>query len=376
MDSREKLKEEVRSKVMAALPIGFFDEHGPEEVRVHIEELVNSFLPWHKKKLSEDIAEEIISEFVGFGILEPLIADPMISEIMINGYDKIFIEKAGKIEKADMSFKNESDYAAYAQRLVDLTGKRINELEPLTGGRLPDGSRLNVVIPPIVDKEPVVTIRKFWKKIWDLDELVSMGSVPGEMLGFLKESILNRKNILIAGAAGVGKTTLANALATYIPEGERVVVIEDITELFLAQENVVHMETRPANVDGRGEVSLRRLISNALHMRPDRLILGEILGEEALDVLQAMNTGHSGSMCTIHANSIEDALSRLETLVYMGGMSSSNPYVVGRLIGSAVDMLIFMRRDKDGQRLLQDIAEIYWDEKATKLSLKTIYSRA
>jgi len=376
MGSREKLKEEVRNKVMATLPVGFFDEHDPDEVRVYIEELVNSFLPWHKKKLSENIAEEIISEFVGFGILEPLIADTMISEIMINGYDKIFIEKAGKIEKADISFKSELDYAAYAQRLVDLTGKRINELDPLTGGRLPDGSRINVVIPPIVDKEPVVTIRKFWRKIWDLDELVSMGSIPGEMLGFLRESILNRKNVLIAGAAGVGKTTFANALATYIPQDERVIVIEDITELFLAQENVVHMETRPANIDGRGEVSLRRLISNALHMRPDRLILGEILGEEALDVLQAMNTGHSGSMCTIHANSIEDALSRLETLVYMGGMSSANPYVVRRLIGSAVDILIFMHRNTDGQRLLQDIAEIYWDEKAMKLSLNAIYSRA
>ncbi len=373
-NAHDKIKQEVRNKVLASLPIGFFEENDLEDVELYIDDLVKKCLPWHQKKLSEQISKELISEFIGFGILEPLIADPMISEIMINSHERIFIEKNGRIEKSDVRFRDDAHYLSYVYRLVESAGKKLNELEPIAGGRLPDGSRINVVIPPIVNGEPVITIRKFWKYVWDLEELVNMNTISMDMAEFLKNAVKGRQNIFIAGGAGVGKTTLANALAGEIPYEERVVVIEDITEIRMSHENVVYMETRPANLEGKGEVDLRRLVKNALHMRPDRLILGEILGEEALDVLQAMNTGHSGSMSTIHASSSQDALSRLETLVYMGGLSSANPNVVKRLIAASLDLVVFMERQKDGLRLVKEISRVYWNADRSELALESLFS--
>jgi pilus assembly protein CpaF len=289
--------------------------------------------------------------------LEPLIADQLITEIMINGYDKIFVEKSGKLEKSDIVFKGKSHYESYVRKLVESCGKNVNELEPLVNGRLSDNSRINVVIPPIVDSEPVVTIRKFWRKIWWLKDLQSIGALSEESVSFLLQAVKNRKNIIVCGAAGVGKTTMINALAREIPESERVVVIEDVSEIRMYQENVVHMETRPVNVDGRGEVSLRRLVRNALHMRPDRLILGEVLGEEALDVLQAMNTGHDGSLTTVHANSPKDAIARLETLVLMAGMDLPLSAIRNQIC-SAVDVIVQTSRLSDGSRKVVGISEI------------------
>ncbi len=363
----EVLKENIRAKILEVLPINFFEVNDDATISRRISELTWKFLPRHLREQGDKLVKELLQEFLGFGPLEPLIADPLITEIMINGPEKIFIEKDGKLERADIRFKNKEQLMYYIERILTPLGKRITELEPYVDAQLPDGSRVNIVIPPMTRDVPVMTIRKFWAKVWNLQDLVKLETLDNMSAGFLSMVVRKRKNIFVCGGAGVGKTTMVNALAREIPNEERTIVIEDVPEIRMYQDNVVYLQTRMANIEGKGEITLRDLVKNSLHMRPDRIIIGEIRGEEVLDILQAMNTGHEGSMCTIHANSTQDALYRIETLMFLSGVTNISSSAIRRIIGAAVDILIFMRRTKEGKRKIYQISEVILEADTLKV---------
>ncbi len=305
----------------------------------------------------QDLVTQILDDMLGLGPLEPLLADEGISEIMINGPKQIYIENRGKLTLSDVQFRDNAHVLGIATRIVTAIGRRIDESSPLCDARLLDGSRVNIIIPPLAIDGPTITIRKFSKKKITLETMVKFGSVSPEMAKFLRICGRCRLNILISGGTGSGKTTLLNALSQMIDHGERVVTIEDAAELQLQQPHVVRLETRPPNLEGHGEITMRDLLKNALRMRPDRIIVGETRGGEALDMLQAMNTGHDGSMSTVHANRPREALMRLENLV---GMASANlsPRAIRQQIASAVDMIIQVSRMRDGSRRITYITEI------------------
>ncbi len=301
--------------------------------------------------------QEILDEALGYGPLEVLLRDETISEIMVNGPFDIYIERQGKIYKTDVRFLSEEQLRVIIDRILAPLGKRVDDSMPYADARLPDGSRVNVIIPPLALNGSVVTIRKFSKKKLTEDDLIRFGSITPQMVQFLKAAVYVRKNILVSGGTGTGKTTFLNMLSRFIPEGERIVTIEDTAELQLQQEHVVRLESRPPNVEGKGEVTIRDLVKNALRMRPDRIIVGECRGAEALDMLQAMNTGHDGSMTTLHANSPRDALSRLETMVLMAGTELPSK-AIRQQIASAVHLIVQLSRLRDGSRKVVAISEI------------------
>ncbi len=369
----EQLKNEIRMKILNSLPVDFFEVNDDATVERRVSELCRRFLPWGLRKEGDKIVQDLLQEFLGFGPIEPLMADPLITEIMINGPEQVFIEKAGRLEKTNIKFRSEEQLEYYIEKILTPVGKMVNELEPYVDAQLRDGSRINVVIPPISGKYPVVTIRKFWEKVWNLYDLQKMEVMNPTVREFLDNVVKGRRNVIICGGAGAGKTTLLNALARSIPEDERVIVIEEVSEIRMYQENVVYLHTRLGNVEGKGEVTLRKLVRNALHMRPDRIIIGEIMGEEVLDVLQAMNTGHDGSMCTLHANSTEEAVYRLETLSFLSGIPNISADVVRRIIGAAVDVLVFMKRYKNGQRKIAQISEVVLED--NRVVVKDIFRR-
>jgi len=303
------------------------------------------------------IAHEIVDEAIGLGPLERFLADPKVSEIMVNGADQIFVEREGRIGLAPERFTSEDQLRRIIERIVVQVGRRVDEQSPLVDARLLDGSRVNAVIPPIALDGSKLTIRKFSKKKLGVDDLIGFGTMTRQMAQFLQAAILSRKNIVIAGGTGSGKTTLLNILSSYIPGDERIVTIEDSAELQLPQEHVVRLETRPQNIEGRGEVSIRDLVKNSLRMRPDRIVIGECRGGEALDMLQAMNTGHDGSLTTAHANTPRDAISRLETMCLMAGMDLPMR-AIREQIASAVQLVIQQSRLQDGSRKLTYITEI------------------
>jgi pilus assembly protein CpaF len=303
------------------------------------------------------IAHEIVDEAIGLGPLERFLADPKVSEIMVNGADQIFVERGGRIDLAPERFTSEDQLRRIIERIVVQVGRRVDEQSPLVDARLLDGSRVNAVIPPIALDGSKLTIRKFSKKKLGIDDLIGFGTMTRQMAQFLQAAILSRKNIVIAGGTGSGKTTLLNILSSYIPGDERIVTIEDSAELQLPQEHVVRLETRPQNIEGRGEVSIRDLVKNSLRMRPDRIVIGECRGGEALDMLQAMNTGHDGSLTTAHANTPRDAISRLETMCLMAGMDLPMR-AIREQIASAVQLVIQQSRLQDGSRKLTYITEI------------------
>jgi len=305
----------------------------------------------------EELVKQLLDDMLGLGPLEPLLADDTISEIMINGPKRIFIENKGKLVLSDVQFRDNAHVHAVATRIVTAIGRRIDESSPLCDARLLDGSRVNIIIPPLAIDGPTITIRKFSKKKITLDTMQKFGSISPSMAKLLRVCGRCRLNILISGGTGSGKTTLLNALSQMIDHGERVVTIEDAAELQLQQPHVVRLETRPANLEGGGEVTMRDLVKNALRMRPDRIIVGETRGGEALDMLQAMNTGHDGSMSTVHANRPREALMRLENLV---GMASSNlsPRAIRQQISAAVDMIVQVSRMRDGSRRITYITEL------------------
>ena len=305
----------------------------------------------------ERLVEELISEILGLGPIEPLLKDPSVTEVMVNGPDSIYIERKGRLQKTDVRFRNTEHLMHIIDRIVTAVGRRVDESSPMVDARLADGSRVNVIIPPLSLTGPCVTIRKFSKDVLTVDKMIEFGSFDQRMAEFLEDCVKGRLNIVVSGGTGSGKTTLLNVLSSYVPATERIVTLEDSAELQLKQDHVVTLETRPPNIEGEGEVTMRDLVRNALRMRPDRIIVGECRTGEALDVLQAMNTGHDGSMTTAHANSARDALSRLETMVLMSGMELPLRAIRSQ-IASAVDIIVQIARLRDGSRKIINIAEV------------------
>ena len=345
---------------------GMTDDDLREKTSALIEEIIEREF---SKELPKTInrrrlAKEVLDEAIGLGPLEDLIEDPTVTEIMVNSSSDIFIERAGRIEKSPVIFTSDKAVLAAIERIVAPLGRRIDESSPMVDARLADGSRVNAVIPPVALRGPSLSIRKFSKRKLLGDDLLKFGSLNESMLHFLEMAVRERRNIVVTGGTGSGKTTLLNILSNFIPDDERIVTIEDAAELKLSQPNLVAMESRPANLEGKGHISIRDLVRNSLRMRPDRIVVGECRGGEALDMLQAMNTGHEGSLTTAHANSPRDALSRLEVMVMMSSMDL--PMVVVReQIASAIDLIIHQRRFPCGSRKVTHISEITGIESGT-----------
>lgn len=312
-------------------------------------------------KLPEDIKKEIfkqvLNDLLGFGPIQPLLDDPDVSEIMVNGPKKVFIEKKGQLIKSDITFDDDDHVIRIIDRIILPLGRRVDYDSPTVDARLPDGSRVNAVVRPVAIDGPSITIRKFRKDKLKVDDLIQFGSMTQQMADFLQACVKARFNIVISGGTGSGKTTLLNVMSGFIPDNERIITIEDAAELQLQQDHVMRMETKPANSDGMNAVTIRDLVKNSLRMRPDRIVVGEVRGGEALDMLQAMNTGHDGSLTTVHSNSPRDAISRLETLVLMAGMDLPLK-VVRQQISSAIDLIVQQTRLKDGNRKVTAITEV------------------
>jgi len=301
--------------------------------------------------------DQVMAEVLGYGPIEPLLADDTVTEIMVNGPQAIYVERRGKIQKTALTFESEEHLFRIIERIVTPLGRRVDEASPMVDARLPDGSRVNITIPPISLVGPVLTIRKFSRIPFTAEDLRAFGTVTHEFLQFAQACIEARLNIIISGGTGSGKTTLLNVLSAFIPHDERIITIEDAAELQLNQEHVVTLESRPPNIEGRGRITIRDLLINALRMRPDRIIIGEVRGGEALDMLQAMNTGHDGGLNTLHANTARDALRRLETMVLMAGMELPLR-AIREQVASAIDCVIHLARMRDGVRRVVQVAEV------------------
>ena len=305
----------------------------------------------------ERLAQEVLDEVFGLGPLEPLLADPTISDILVNSYKRVYVERKGVLEQTGVQFRNDAHLMGIIDRIVSAIGRRVDESSPMVDARLADGSRVNAIIPPLAVDGPCLSIRRFGRDPLTADDLIANQTLTPRMLELLQGCVKARLNILISGGTGAGKTTFLNVLSSYISNRERIVTIEDAAELQLHQEHVVRLETRPPNIEGSGAVQQRQLVINSLRMRPDRIIVGEVRGEEALDMLQAMNTGHDGSLTTIHANTPRDALSRLETMVAMANLNIPEG-AIRRQISAAIDVVVQVSRLSDGTRKLVSIAEI------------------
>jgi pilus assembly protein CpaF len=305
----------------------------------------------------ERLAGEIGDDILGHGPLERLLADESVTEIMVNGPFDVWVERQGRLYETTVRFTDESHLRRIINKIVAQIGRRIDESSPLVDARLPDGSRVNAVIPPLSLSGPLVTIRKFSKKRYDLTDMIRLATLSTETVEFLQRCVLAELNVLISGGTGSGKTTLLNALSTAIPDSDRIITIEDAAELRLHQRHVLRLEARPKNIEGEGEISIRELVRNSLRMRPDRIIVGEVRGSEALDMLQAMNTGHDGSLCTVHANSPRDALSRIETMVLMAGFDLPMR-AIRQQVASALDLILHLERLEDGSRKVTCITEV------------------
>ena len=309
------------------------------------------------ESLRRQLFQDVLDDLLGYGPIQPLLDDPEVSEVMVNGYNQVYIERKGKLVKTKVTFRDDEHVMRVIERIVFPLGRRIDVENPAVDARLPDGSRVNAVIPPVAIDGPIITIRKFSQEKLTVEQLVQFGSLSEKMAEFLRACVVSKLNIVISGGTGSGKTTLLNVLSGFIPEDERIVTIEDAAELQLRQDHVVRLETQPPNLDGKGEVRIRDLVRNSLRMRPDRIVVGEVRGGEALDMLQAMNTGHDGSLTTLHANSPRDALSRLETMAMMSGLEIPLR-VIREQIASAVDLIVQQSRLKDGSRKVTNITEV------------------
>jgi pilus assembly protein CpaF len=354
------LKARVQNKLLAELDPSM-DVSQTAEIRRTIEELFENILTEEKIIITRPekrrLFEQIVAEILGLGPLEPLLEDETITEIMVNGSKNIYIERKGKIHRESAVFESDDHLMRIIDRIVAPLGRRIDESSPYVDARLPDGSRVNAIIPPICLVGPTLTIRKFAKVPITVEQLVEYGTVTPESIEFLKACVLARINIVISGGTGSGKTTFLNVLSQYIPGDERIITIENAAELQLRQEHVVTLESRPPNIEGRGEVTIQNLVVNALRMRPDRIIVGEIRASEALDMLQAMNTGHEGSMTTAHSNSPRDTLSRIETMTLMAGMDLPIR-AIREQISSALELVVHLERLRDGSRKVTHVTEI------------------
>src|SRR6266700_2178701 len=327
------------------------------ELRIYVGDYVRTEKITLNQREMQAFVEDLVDEMIGFGPIEPLLKDPTITDILINTHKKCFVERFGKLEEPTVHFKDEAHLLRIIHKIVAAVGRRVDESSPTVDARLPDGSRVNVAIRPIAIDGPLVSIRKFSKRPFSMDRLIELGALRIPIAEVLQAAVHGRISMIVSGGTGSGKTTLLNALSSHIPADERIITIEDAAELQLQLPHVGRLETRPPNAEGKGEIRQRELVKNALRMRPDRIIIGECRGEEAFDMLQAMNTGHEGSMTTVHANSPRDAIKRLEQMVGMAGMSIS-PASIRSQIASAIRLLIQLQRLPDGQRRLISIGEI------------------
>lgn len=323
--------------------------------------LINTVLEERKSHLSlvdkQKAAYEVMDEIFGYGPITPLLNDPTVTEVMVNGPQQIYVERSGKIERTDKSFRDDRHILHIIDKIIAPLGRRVDESSPMVDARLPDGSRVNVIIPPLAIKGPTITIRKFSVNPYTLEDLISFGTLNQDLGKLLEACVRGRINIIISGGTGSGKTTFLNMISSFIPHNERIVTIEDAAEITLRQEHVVTLESRPANIEGKGQVTIRDLVVNSLRMRPDRIAVGEVRSGEALDMLQAMNTGHDGSLTTIHANSTRDSLSRLETMVMMSGLELPSR-AIREQIASAIDLIIQTARYNDGTRKVVKVTEV------------------
>jgi pilus assembly protein CpaF len=357
--SRE-LKSRVKNRLIAELDPDM-DLSKTAEVRQRIKTLFDAVVEGENIVLTrverERLFEEVTADIIGFGPIEPLLQDPTVSEVMVNGPNQIYVEQKGKLHLAEVTFDDDDHVRRIIDRIVSPLGRHVDESSPLCDARLPDGSRVNIVIPPVSLVGPTITIRKFSKTPLGIDDLIRFGSMTPEIAEFLRACVLSRLNIVVSGGTGSGKTTLLNVLSSFIPDEERIITVEDAAELQLRQDHVVRLEARPANIEGKGAITIRDLVINCLRMRPERIVVGECRGREALDMLQAMNTGHDGSLTTGHANTPRDMLARLETMVLMAGMDLP-VRAIREQIASAVDLIVQQSRIRDGSRKIVAITEV------------------
>jgi len=350
---------EVRSSIRRRLLDELVSQEGAggTDLERRVEEaLLAEGCLWPRRMVCQ-LARELSDELYGLGPLEVLLRDPQISEIMVNGPEEVYVERSGRIEPLELDIGTDARVVALVRRAIGPLNLRLDETSPMVDARLPDGSRLNAVIPPLCLNGPAVTIRKFRRRAFDAPELVANGTMTAEMASFLEEAVKHRANMVISGGTGSGKTTLLNMLSSFIPRSERLITIEDAAELKIEHPHVISLESRPPNIEGRGGVTVRDLVRNSLRMRPDRIIVGEVRGPEALDMLQAMNTGHPGSLSTAHANSPRDLLDRLETMVLMSEVNLDQA-AVRRQIGSALDLVLHTQRSEDGARVLAHVSSV------------------
>lgn len=351
------IKQKIHKDLIKAMNKQTLSKVDKDSMMRLIEEHVNDEVNGIPRIDRPKIVVELYNDVMGYGPIENLLEDQRFSEIMINGPDRIYIENAGKLQLTGLKFRDEQHLMNVIDRIVSNVGRHVDESSPMVDARLPDGSRVNVIIPPLSLIGPVVTIRKFGKKPITAQQLIKFGSLNHNMLAFLEACVRGKLNIVVSGGTGSGKTTLLNVLSSFIPSDERIITIEDAAEVQLKQEHVITLEARPANLEGKGAITIRSLVKNALRMRPDRIIVGEVRSEETLDMLQAMNTGHDGSLTTIHANSPRDSISRIETMVLMAGMELPMKAIRDQ-ISSAIDIIIQQSRLRDGTRKVTSISEI------------------
>ena len=360
------VKTAIHRKLIQKLNLDRLNEIKREDVRREVVPILESILVGESTPMNlqerERIAQEVLNEVFGLGPLEPLLADSSISDILVNTYRQVYIERKGVLELTNVQFRDDAHLMAIIERIVSAIGRRVDESSPMVDARLADGSRVNAIIPPLAVDGPCLSIRRFGRERLNGEDLIANKSLTAPMLEVLKGCVKARLNILVSGGTGAGKTTLLNVLSSFISGRERIVTIEDAAELQLNQEHVVRLETRPANIEGKGAIHQRQLVINSLRMRPDRIIVGEVRSEEALDMLQAMNTGHDGSLTTVHSNSPRDALSRLETMVAMSNLNIPT-IAIRRQIASAIDVVVQVSRLADGTRRVTNVSEITGMEK-------------
>ena len=357
----QELKDRLHERVIDLVDMNAIGKMSQEAVTDQLSKMIEQLLQQESVPLNQreraQIAQDVLHEVQGLGPLEPLLADTTINDILVNGHKQVFVERFGRLELTPVRFKDDAHLKKIIEKIVSRIGRRIDESVPMVDARLADGSRVNAIIPPLAIDGPSLSIRKFSKDPLQLQHLIDKRSLTPEIGELLKAIVQARLNVLISGGTGTGKTTLLNILSGFIPNNERIVTIEDAAELQLRQEHVVRLETRPANIEGKGEIAQRELVKNTLRMRPDRIIVGEVRGAESLDMLQAMNTGHDGSLTTVHANSCRDALTRIETLVSMAGFNLAAK-AMRHYISSALDVIIQIARLSDGTRKLVSVQEI------------------
>jgi pilus assembly protein CpaF len=356
-----QIKHKIHARIVDEINLPALDTLTPEQIRPEVAKIVHYFLEEEKVLLNtperEILVNEVLDELMGLGPLEPFFADPTVSDILCNTYRKVYVERKGLLEKTTARFHNDAHLMNIIDKIISRVGRRIDESSPMVDARLPDGSRVNAIIPPLAIDGPILSIRRFSAIPLKMEDLINIRTLTPEVAKFLADCVTARMSAMISGGTGSGKTTLLNVLSGFIPDNERIVTIEDSAELQMQQEHVVRLETRPSNIEGTGQVTQRDLVRNSLRMRPDRIIIGEVRGPESFDMLQAMNTGHEGSLTTIHANSPRDSITRLESMILMTGINLPEK-AMRFMISSALDMIIQVARLSDGSRKITAITEV------------------